>query len=329
MTRLPALLALTLGVGLLALWALTVGSADLPVSRVIEALWQGGEAREDLLVLTVRLPRVLAAIAVGAALAAAGTMLQAVTRNPLADPGILGVNAGAAFAVVLLLALDLAGGRGSYVWAAFIGAGAAVVLVHTLGMAGQRGGTPLRITLAGVIVGSFLMSVTSALLIFDAGTLDAVRIWTVGSLAGIRMQDVVAVMPWIGLALVAAMLSRGAVEVLAMGEDIASGLGLNLTLWWRLTVVMVALLAGGAVALAGPVGFVGLIVPHAIRLVWGAGYGARLPFAMVTGAAVLLIADTLPRAVWDRDVPVGVALAVLGAPVFIWLAQGKRAGRLA
>lgn len=325
--RIAGLLALACAVGLVALWALTVGSSDLSFSRVLSAIWQGGEAREDLVVLTVRLPRVLAALAVGAALAAAGAMLQAVTRNPLADPGILGVNAGAAFAVVMLLALGQAGGRGSYVWAAFLGAAATVALVHALGMAGRRGGTPLRITLAGVVVGSFLISVTSAVLIFDAGTLDAVRIWTIGALTGIRMQDVQSILPWIGLGLIAALLTRRQVELLSMGEDVASGLGLNLTLWWRLTVVMVAMLAGGAVALAGPVGFVGLVVPHAVALIGRAGYGPRLPFVMLAGAGLLVLADTLPRAVWARDIPVGVALAIIGAPVFIWLAQGKQAGR--
>ena len=329
MSKLSAYLILSLAVLALAFWALTIGSSDLTVSRILASLWFGGDTREDLIMLTVRLPRVLAALAVGAALAAAGTMLQAVTRNPLADPGILGINAGAAFAVVVMLVLGAAGGRGSYVWAAFLGAGVTTIIVHTLGMAGRRGGTALRITLAGVIIGGFLMSITSALLIFDAGTLDAVRIWTVGALVGIRMEDLRVILPFIGVALAAALLTRRQIEVLSMGEDVAGGLGLDLTLWWRLTVVMVALLAGGAVALAGPVGFVGLIVPHAIRLISQAGYGPRLPFAMLAGAGMVVLADTLPRALWDRDVPVGVALAILGAPVFIWLAQGKRAGRFA
>lgn len=316
----PALAVLVL---LVSLWALTVGSSDLALSQVLLSLWQGGDAREDLVIRTVRLPRVLAGLAVGAALAAAGTMMQAVTRNPLADPGLLGVNAGAAFAVVVALALGWAGGRDAYVVAAFVGAAAAVALVHALGSAGRRGGTPLRITLAGVVVGSFLVSLTSAILIFDAGTLDAVRMWTVGALAGLRMQDVVAVAPAIAAGLLAALLTRRQVAVLAMGAEIAGGLGLNLKLWWRLSVAMVAALAGGAVALAGPVGFVGLVVPHAIRLTSRAGYEARLPLAMLAGAGLVVLADALPRAIWGRDVPVGVALALIGAPVFIWLAQGR------
>lgn len=323
-----ALAALALCVTCLALWSLSVGASDMAPLRIWQALWHSGTAREDLVVLTVRLPRVLAALAVGAALAAAGAMLQAVTRNPLADPGLLGINAGAAFAVVLLLTLGGAGGRGSYVWAAFVGAGITAILVHLLGTLGRQGGTPLRLTLAGVVIGSFFLSITSALLILDAGTFESVRIWTVGALTGIRMTDLRMVAPWIVLGLVAALLTRSQLAVLAMGDEVATGLGLDLRRWWALSVAMVALLAGGAVALAGPAGFVGLIVPHAIRLIARGGYAAQLPMVMLAGAGVVVFADTLPRALWGRDIPVGVALAIIGAPIFIWLAQ-RRAGPVA
>ncbi len=310
----------------LALWALGVGAGDLPLARIPALLLQGGDTREALILHGVRLPRVLAALAVGAVLAPAGLILQTVTRNPLADPGILGVNAGAAFAVVLALALGLVAGRGGYVAVAVPGAALAVALVWLLGASGRQGPLPLRLTLAGVVTGGFLAAATAALLILDARTLDAARIWTLGSLQGLRMADVVAVLPWGALALLLALLTRRQVALLAMGPATARGLGLDLRLWWGLVVALVAGLAGVAVALAGPVGFVGLMVPHALRLLTGMGYGRALLPAMLAGAALVLLADTLPRALLGRDVPVGVALALLGAPVFIWLAaRGPRA----
>lgn len=315
-----------LGLAALALWALTVGAEPLALSRVLAALVHGGEARADLLVLTVRLPRVLAALAVGAALAVSGRILQAVTRNPLADPGLLGISAGAACAVVLGLALWPGAGRAAQVAAAFGGALAAAVLVQGLGAAGRRGATPLRLVLAGVVVGSFLGALTTALLIFDTATLDAVRIWTAGSLAGQRMGQVLGVSPWLAAALLAALATQRQVAALAMGPEVAQALGLDPRAWWAAAVSIAAALAAGAVALAGPVGFVGLVVPHALRLATGGRAGPGL--TLLAGAAAVLLADTLPRALLGRDIPVGVTLAVLGAPVLVALAV-RMQGRVA
>lgn len=309
--------------GLLVLWALTVGSDAMPLSRVLAALEPGAQGRDALVIQTVRLPRVLAGLAVGAALATAGSIMQAVTRNPLADTGLLGINAGAAFAVVLMLSFSMIGGRGGFAWIAFLGAALASALVHSLGSAGRRGATPLRLTLAGIVIGSFLMSLTSALLIFDGSTFEAIRIWTAGSLSGVRGQELGAAFPWIAAGLAAALLARRQISVLAMGDQVARGLGLHLRLWWSLTIILVALLAGSAVSLAGPVGFVGLMVPHAVRLLGQPGYGAGLPFVMIGGAGLVVLADALPRAAFGVDVPVGIALAAVGAPVLIWLARGR------
>lgn len=321
-------LALAGAVALIALWALTLGgqtsgSPEMGLWEVLRALGSDQTDRATLIVQTVRLPRVLAGLLTGAALATAGSMLQAVTRNPLADPGLLGVNAGAAFAVVLLVSLGFGGGRGSYALAAAGGAGMAVVVVHILGSAGKRGASPLRLMLAGVVTGSFLAALTGALLIASAGTIEAVRFWTAGSLSGLRAAELKAALPWLGAGLGAAVLSRRQIGVLAMGEDLARGLGLDLRLWWAASVVMVGLLAGAAVSLAGPLGFVGLIVPHMVRLLTGAGYGASLPLVMLGGAGAVVLADSLPRALTGRDIPVGIALALVGAPVFVWLARGR------
>lgn len=304
----------------LVVWALGVGAGDLPARRIPALLWSDEATREGLILWTLRLPRVLAALLVGAVLAVAGLILQAVTRNPLADPGILGVNAGAAFAVVLALSLGLVAGRGAWVGLAALGALAAAAMVWLLGASGRQDGNSLRLVLAGVVTGGFLAAATAALLILDARTLDAARIWTLGALNGLRLADVAAVLPVAALLLALALLLRRQIALLAMGAAVAQGLGLRVGLWWGLLVALVAGLSGTAVALAGPVGFVGLVVPHALRLLGGTDPARLLVPAMLAGAALVLLADTLPRALFGRDVPVGVALALLGAPLFIWLA---------
>lgn len=312
---------------LVSFWALNVGSAGIGPRETMAALVQGGDSREALLVNTVRLPRVLAGLAVGAALAGAGTILQMLTRNPLADPGLMGINAGAALAVVVLVTMLPEVGRGAMVPVAFLGAALAAFLVHALGAAGRGGATPLRLTLAGVVIASFLASVTAILLIFDTATLDAVRQWTAGSLSGQTMAGLRAVLPWLALAVAASLALQAKLSVIGLGADVALGLGLNVTLWWGIGIGLAALMAAAAVSLAGPVGFVGLIVPQAVRLVAGARFSRLLPLSMLAGAGAVVLADTLPRAALGRDIPVGVALAVIGGPVFLWLAR-SRVGRL-
>jgi iron complex transport system permease protein len=210
----------------------------------------------------VRLPRVLSGIVVGAALAVAGAVMQGLTRNPLADSGILGINSGAAFAVVL--AVFLLGNPPLSVYAlfGFIGAAIAAILVYALGSMGRGGATPLRLTLAGVILSAFVSSFTTAILIGDAETLDKIRFWTAGSLAGREMPLLLQTSPYILVGLVGAFVISRQITTISLGEDVAKGLGQN-TGWVKgSAALIVVLLAGGAVSLAGPIGFVGLVVPH-------------------------------------------------------------------
>ncbi|MEQ9243800.1 FecCD family ABC transporter permease [Roseovarius indicus] len=316
---LPFLLAMALLV--LAVWAMGVGASDIPMGRVAQALWAPGTERADIVVMQVRLPRVLAGVSAGAALAVAGAIMQAVTGNPLAEPGIMGVNAGAAFAVVCGLAFLGLTAVSELIWMAFVGAGAAAVLVYGLGTAGRSGPTPLKLVLAGVVVTTFLGSVTTTILLFDAQTLDTVRFWTVGSLKGRQLGDVVAVLPYLAVALVAALVCGAQFTAMSLGADVARGLGQNAPVWRAIAALLVVGLAGSAVAIAGPVAFVGLVVPHIVRMCIGADYRRILPLCLLGGAALTLCADTLPRALSDRDIPVGITLAVLGAPFFIWLAR--------
>ncbi|MEM1006947.1 MAG: iron ABC transporter permease [Pseudomonadota bacterium] len=319
---LPTLVLCTALAGL-SVWAISVGSTHIPMLTVVQALTDPSvDSREAQIIRTVRLPRVLAAIIVGAALAVAGAIMQAATNNPLADPGLLGVNAGAAFAVVVLIVIKgPAAGIGALAWAAFLGAAVAAVLVYGLGALGRSGPTPVKLVLAGVVIGTFLAVLTMTILLVDGKTLDAVRLWTAGSLRGRVLGDVVQVMPYIALGLILAMLFRDQFTALSLGADVAQGLGQNPAKWRAVSAGIVVLLAGGSVAIAGPLGFVGLVVPHMARLTLGPDYRNILPLAMLGGALLTLLADALPRAVWRNDIPIGISLALVGGPFFIWLAR--------
>ena len=322
--RAAGLILLALAVAPLTLWAMTAGSAALSPAAVIGALAAPDGSREAVIVTHVRLPRVLAALVAGSGLATAGAVMQAVTANPLASPSLLGVNAGAAFAVVLAMVLAPGGGGTGHVLAAFAGAGMATVAVYALGSAGRGGATPLRLALAGAVISAFLAALTAAVLIFDQRTLAAVRLWTVGSLEGRQMAAVLSVLPWWAAGLAGTLACRGQVMTLSLGAAVAQGVGQNLPLWRGLSALAVVLMAGAAVALTGPVGFVGLVVPHVARLVAGADYRWILPYSAVMGALLVLLADGgLRHLLPGRDIPVGVAMALIGAPFFIWLARTR------
>ncbi|PZQ47035.1 MAG: iron ABC transporter permease [Rhodovulum sulfidophilum] len=312
-------LLLLAALALLAVWAMSVGGGDIGLGRVFAALATPGTERADLIVTTVRLPRVLAAVAVGAALAVAGGIMQAMTANPLAEPGLLGVNAGAAFGVVIAIAfLDVTATR-ALVWIAFLGAALAAAAVHALG----RGAAPIRLVLAGVVVTTFLGALTASILVLDAQTLDTVRLWTAGSLAGRRMPEIATVLPYLVPALCAALLASRHFTTMSLGADAAAMLGQSPLRWRAAGAAIVVGLAGGAVALAGPLGFVGLLAPHIARRAVGGDYQRLLPIALLAGAILALAADTLPRALLGRDVPAGVTLTLIGAPVLVWIARRR------
>jgi iron complex transport system permease protein len=307
------------------LWSITLGAADITPDVVYEALFAFDETNFDhLIIQTVRLPRVLAGIVVGAALAVAGAIMQGVTRNPLADSGILGINSGAAFAVVMAVYLLGSPPLSVYALFGFIGAGVAAVLVYTLGSVGYGGATPLRLTLAGVILTAFVSSFTTAILIFDQETLDQIRFWTAGSLAGREMNLLLQTTPYIAIGLAGALIVSRQITTLSLGDDVAKGLGQN-TGWIKLIAAgLVVLLAGGAVALAGPIAFVGLIVPHVVRFLVGVDYRWIIPYCALIGAVLVTLADVGSRVlIRPQELPVGVVMAFIGAPFFIALARWR------
>ena len=319
----PALVIALAAVPLMAVWAMTVGASPIAFDTILAALTGFDGSRAHIVVLDVRLPRVLAGLVVGAQLAVAGAIMQAVTGNPLASPGLLGINAGAAFAVVLAIALAGVDATATLIWFAFAGAAGAAICVYAVGSAGRGGATPLKLALAGAVLTAFLASLTTAILLRDQGTLDSVRLWSVGSLAGRPLSVVAAVTPY-GLAgLAGALLAARPIMTLSLGSELSRSVGQNLAGWRLACAVLVVLLAGSAVALAGPVGFVGLVVPHMARLLVGPDYRWIIAFSAPLGALLVVGADAALRGFAGIDLPVGITMAAIGAPVFIALARRR------
>jgi iron complex transport system permease protein len=321
----PAGLVLaTAAVLLLFALSLAVGSMQIPLPTVLSGLFAQDGSVASLILQTVRLPRTLAAVLTGASLGLAGAIMQALTRNPLASPGILGVNAGAALAVVAAVIVLGSPPLAVYAPFALCGAAAAGSLVYALGTLGRDGSSPLRLALAGAVLASFLASLTTALLLLDQNTLDQVRFWTAGSLAGRDMELLRMTAPYMlaGLLLSAPLARR--LTALSLGDDIARGLGQRSGRVKLFAALVVVLLAGGAVALAGPIAFVGLVAPHLARFVAGVDYRWVLPYSALIGAMLVTLGDIGARvALRPQELPVGVLMALIGAPFFIYLARSK------
>ncbi len=307
--------------------SLAVGATWIPLSQVFAAFVHPDPLSVGhVLVTTTRLSRTLMAMAVGASLAVAGALMQALTRNPLASPGLFGINAGATFFIILFSSLFSLSSPDAWLWCAFIGAAVAGSLAWLIGNMGQGSLSPLRIVLAGAAMAALFSAFSQALLVVNQDGLDTVLFWLAGSLTE-RSLSVAAPLLLCGvLGLFGAMLLAGQVNVLNAGEEIATGLGQRTGLIRLMMSVLVVCLAGSAVALAGSIGFIGLLVPHMVRKGLSIDHRWLLPGCALLGAIVLLLADTLSRVlILPQEVPVGVMTALFGAPFFILLA--RRGGR--
>ena len=314
---------------LCAMTSLAYGSVEMSWGTAISAFtgYDGSDAH--IIVRELRVPRTLIGIMVGAALALAGALMQGVTRNPLADPSILGIEAGASLAVVVGIAYLGATGISTYIWLAFLGAAIAAVVVYTLGSAGRDGATPIKLALAGTVLAELLISLTYAILVGDMQTLDEFRFWSVGSLTGRDMGVVREVAPFLAVGVVIALASGRSLNALSMGEDMARSLGQRVALTRAVAAFAVVLLAGASVAAAGPIAFVGLAVPHAVRLVVGTDWRWVLAYCALVGPIFLLSADIIGRVIMrPGEVEVGIVTALVGAPVFVALARRKRLAEL-
>lgn len=321
-------LGLIVALGLLAsvaLLSLRVGSVPIDTGTVFDAFFHFDGSDEHIIVRSLRVPRTLIGLGVGAALAVAGAVTQGVTRNPLGSPDILGINAGAAFAIVTAIhGLGLVT-PSAYLWFAFAGALCAAVLVYVLGSAGGGGPTPVKLALSGAVLTALLGSWTTALLVLDQRTLDEARFWLAGSLAGRELSVFVSVVPFLVAGLVMSLVLGRQLNALSLGEDASRGLGQRTTLVRIAGALAVVLLAGAAVAAAGPIVFVGLATPHIVRVIAGADYRWILSYSLALGPVLLLAADILGRVVVrPAELQVGIVTAFCGAPVLIHLVRRSK-----
>lgn len=304
--------------------SLLIGAGEVGPRRVLGLLQGASDSEAQFIVWELRAPRTLIGIVVGIALGVAGALLQAISRNPLAEPGLLGVSAGAAFAVALALVL---GASAATLRISVAQLGALIGCVCVLSVARFRGvgNDPVRLVLAGAAFSGLLGSLTSLMLLYDQRAADEIRFWVVGSLAGRRLDDLVAVLPSLLVAAIAVVIMARPLAALALGERAASGLGHHPTLIRWVAVGCVALLVGAATAIAGPIAFVGLVVPFVARAFAGPDIRRTLWFCLPIGPLIVLMADIISRvAVAPSELPLGVLTALCGAPVLIAVVRAKR-----
>ncbi len=316
----PAALAM---LALAFAWHVSVGAKPVPLATVAEAILRfDPEVFDHVVIRDLRLPRAVFAAVVGASLAVAGALMQGVTRNPLAEPALLGLMAGASFAVVLGVAL--LGGAASALLPVLAAGGAlaGAAVVWAIAAAAPGGATPLSLVLAGSAVTAFLYAAVTLLHLLDETTFESLRVWLNGTLAG-RSSDVFLwCLPWFAGGLLLAFALARQVTALAMGEEAAVGLGVEVGRLKALVLAAVVALTAASVALAGPMGFVGLVIPHAVRLFAGADYRLIVPYSAVGGAIYLLLVDIVARmALAPVEVSTGLVTALVGGPVFVWLVR--------
>ncbi|MEV5172610.1 iron ABC transporter permease [Streptomyces flaveolus] len=328
--RLVLLAVAVAGVGLLAvgmLWALSLGSERIGWSSVAHA-WISADSPAEQIVRTIRMPRVLLAALVGANLAVSGAVMQAITANPIASPDIMGVNAGAAVVVVAAITVVPSMAGAPSILLAFGGAAAAGITVMVLAGMGTGKVSPVRLALAGVTASSLLVSLTQVLVIFHENDTQSVLFWLVGGVNFAQWHDLTTALPWTAAGLLVAMALAKSLNILALGEDMARGLGQHVERTRALGAAVVIVLCGASVAVAGPIAFIGLIAPHITRRLVGSNHLRVLPVAMLVGAVLTVYADIGSRYVNPPfEVPTGVVTALVGAPIFIYLARRQKVTR--
>jgi len=326
----PALLTAALAaLVVVSALSLAVGSHPLSLGTVWHELWHDSGSSDGAIVRGLRVPRTLLGLAVGAALGLAGAVMQALTRNPIADPGLLGVNAGAAAAVVFAVGVLGWHSPSAYVWLALLGAAVAAVAVYALGSRGRSAATPARLALAGAAISAVLGSFVSGVVVLDAAAFDDFRFWRLGSLAGRPLSVLADVGPFLLVGAALALALARPLNALALGDEAGRALGAHLGRTRAFAVLAVTLLCGAATAAAGPIGFVGLTVPHVARALAGPDQRRILPLSMLFAPTLLLGADVLGRVLArPGEIEAGVITAVVGAPFFTGLVRRRRLAAL-
>ncbi|WP_392507319.1 FecCD family ABC transporter permease [Naumannella halotolerans] len=316
-----SLIVCTLTLGLLTLASLAIGARELSLAEVWQAVFApgGAETRAGIIIRELRLPRTLLGLLVGVAPGIAGVVMQVITRNPLAEPGLLGVNAGASLAVVLGIAVFGVTDASGWLWFALFGAGLAALVVNWLGM--RNAGTEVtHLVLAGVALSASMSAVVGVITMFRSDAFDTYRFWMVGALSGADLPTVLGLAPAVTVAVVGALLLAGHFNTMALGDEVGSGLGVRVTRVRLLGLLLITILCGCAVAAAGPIGFVGLVVPHTVRLLVGVDQRAVLALSLLVGPILVLAANIIGRVVVrPGELEVGIVTAFIGAPVLLFL----------
>ncbi|GAB3256587.1 iron chelate uptake ABC transporter family permease subunit [Arthrobacter pigmenti] len=305
--------------------SLAFGARATSLSIVIEALTNFDPGSGDHAVVRARIPRTVTGLCVGIALGLAGAAMQGIARNPLADPGILGVNSGAALAVVFAIYFLGITNLTGYIWFAFLGAAIAAVIVYAIASLGREGATPVKLALAGAALSAGLASLMSAILVSSKETLDEFRFWQVGSISGRDWDLILPVIPFLAAGVLITMFTGRILNGLSLGDDVARGLGQKVGLTRAISATGIVVLCGGATAMAGPIAFVGLVIPHMVRTICGPDYRWILPFSAVAAPLLVIGADVVGRMILPpSEIPAGIMTALVGAPVFIWLVRRRK-----
>ncbi len=325
----PVLSAAVLALVLVILLSLAVGAQTISLRDVLAAFSsdEGGVAHSTI--LTLRVPRTVAGLLAGMALGLSGALMQALTRNPLADTGVLGINAGAALAMVVAVGLLAVTSQFVLVWFAFAGAGLATLAVYSVASTGRAGATPLRLILAGVAIGSVLRGLTAAYVLTDPEIFDRMVSWDVGTLALIGYERIVVALPFITLGAAMAMVMAPTLNIIGLGDDTAQSLGTSILRVRVVTIATVMLLTGSATAMIGPIGFLGLMAPQLARSLCGANQRHIFMLTLFIAPTILILADVVGRiATRPADIDVGIVAAAVGAPILIWIVRSRKVAAL-
>jgi iron complex transport system permease protein len=318
--RLVGLVLVLAALVAMVLVSIMFGSKPVPLGHVIDAFTSYDGSGDDVIVRDQRVPRTVLALVVGAALGVAGALMQGLTRNPLADPGLLGVSAGSAFAMTLAVAFLSISSSVGYIWFSFVGAVVATVVVYLLGTAGRMGGSPITLALAGVSIGAVLAGLTETITLLDEQSFLAMRVWDAGGLANRGWDIIGTITPFIVVGLLLAAFAARGLNAVALGDDLATSLGANQRRTRIVVIVSVTLLCGAATAAVGPIWFIGLMVPHAARWIVGPDQRWILAYTVLLAPVLMLSSDVLGRLLVRPDeLEAGLVTAFIGGPVLIWL----------
>ena len=302
----------------MAIFSISLGAKNIAFSKVIEVLLGNDPDSLEQAIILQRIPRTIFGILAGGALGISGALMQSITRNPIADPGILGVNTGASLFVVAGIAFFNITVAYQYIWLAIIGAGVTAVFVYSVASMGKDGATPLKLALSGSAVSIVLGSLVSTIMLPNNRVMEAFRFWQVGSIGSATWENIMLISPFLVVGFIISMFISGYLNNLALGDEAATALGTNVVMTRTIGALSSVLLCGATTALAGPIGFVGLIVPHIIRLIFGSEMGKMLPLSFLGSAILMLVSDVIGRIIsLPGETEVGIVTAVLGAPVFI------------